>query len=228
MEQLLLINPSKRPSKRRKPRSAAQKAATKRMLAANRSRRAPSAARTVKRRRKNKTEHVAAYYPNPRKRRSAARVARRVKRHSYRANPAPRSLMPMLKDAGIGAVGALAIDVMFGYIPLPLSLKTGKMNSVAKGAFAVLIGMFGGKILPRGMAGKMAAGSLTVTMHDALKATVSSMLPSAHLGYYPGGQVTGNFPAMNASPAPALSEYINPGMGEYVHPGMADIGNDLY
>lgn len=214
MEELLLINPAKRPSKRRKSRTPAQKRATAKMLAANRSRyksNPSKATRTVKRRRKNKTSHVAGYYPNPRRR---ASVSRKVAHRRYKRNPSARvsGAMSLMKDSAMGAVGAIAVEALFGFLPLPATWKSGHMMQVAKSATALAVGLFGHKILPRGMAGKMAVGSLTVTMHEALKPLIASSLPGLHLGYYPGGMTMSDYPAMNGAPAPALSEYINQGM----------------
>lgn len=211
MEELLLINPSPR---RKKHRSAAQKRATSKMLAANRARRKTpiaSASRTAVRRRKNKSQHVSTYYPNPSKR---ARRGVTVHHRRYKRNPAGRmsGLVPMLKDSAIGAVGAVAIEALFGFLPIPMSWKMGRMMMVAKGATAVAVGMFGNKLLPSGMAGKMAVGSLTVTMHDALKPFVAHVMPSLNMGYYPGGMLMENVPGSTAQPAPALSEYLNSGM----------------
>lgn len=214
MEELLLINPRKRTGARRKPRSAAQKRATAKMLAANRSRyrknpihhkarsRTPARSATPRLRARRKRNTVSGYFPNPHRR-------------SYRRNPsssATTKVMPLLKDSAIGAVGAIAVDALFHFLPIPVTWKTGTMANVAKGSVAVALGLFGHKLLPRGMAGKLAQGSLTVTMYDAIKAPVSNMFPTLGLGYYPGGMTTQHYPMMNAAPAPALSEYINSGM----------------
>jgi hypothetical protein len=137
--------------------------------------------------------------------------------------------MPMLTDSAIGAVGAVGVTSLFSFLPLPMTMKSGMTGHLAKGATAVLFGMIGSKILPRGMAGKMAQGSLTVTMYDALKENLGGMVPGlAGIGYFPGGMVATRVPRMGAQPAPMLSEYVNSGMGEYVRAGMGEVGNEIY
>jgi hypothetical protein len=231
---LLLINPSARPSKRkgkakmRKHRTAAQKRATAKLVALNRAKR-----RTPKRRVARRAP-VAAYAANPAprkraRRRSVSSVRARVRK--YRRNPSGRSMsvMPLLKDSAMGAVGAVAVTALYSFMPVPATFATGNMAHVAKAAFAVLIGTLGRKVLPAGMASKMAAGSLTVTMYEALKDNIGASVPGMHgIGYYPGGRVMSNYPASNAAPAPAaLSEYINRGMGEYINT-MGEVGNEIY
>ncbi len=243
MEELLLINPSKRPRKRkskgttkmarktRRTRSAAQKRATARMLAANRARRGGAKRRTVKARR---SHAVYAANPAPRRRKYkrnpiAARANPRRRRH-YKRNPASLGIMPLLTEATIGAAGALAVNTAVNWLPLPDALNTGLAKQAVKGAAAVALGLFGGMVLPRATARKMAAGSLTVTVHEILQSTLSGMLPSAKLGFYPGGAPAPDMSRlMLANPArqsmgtntmAGMSEYIRKtemqGMGEYL------------
>lgn len=225
MEQLLLINPAKRPGKRRKTRrTAAQRAATARMVAANRRRRSPA------RRRRSPAPVVYAANPAPRRRRrrtSLATVSRRVRR--YRRNPSPRAgFAGMFMPAVQGALGATAVNTLLNYLPLPAVMKAGNMQYVARGLLAVMIGAFGGKVMPARMASNMAVGSLTVTFHDALKNVVGPMIPGVTLGYYPGGVTAGAVPGVYAGAAPAaLAEYVSgPGVGlsgvnEYVNSGLS-------
>ena len=165
----------------KKRRTAAQKRATAKMLAANRARRRRSTVHHVK------------------------RAARR-----YRRNPSPRmgALMPLLTESLQGALGAVVVNAAFSFLPLPATLKTGTVSNVTKGALAVGLGM----LMPRNrMIAHMVKGSLTLTMYDAVKGVVGTAIPGmAGLGYYPGGAVM-RAPAIGASPAPALSEYVNSG-----------------
>ena len=232
MQEILLINPSARPKKRKgtkmaKRRTAAQKRATAKLVAMNRSRRSKSSS-SVKRRRKTYRKNPAApvYVQNaaaPRKRRARTmRVNPSVRRRmrSRTRNPIG-GIMPMVKDSAMGAVGAVAVSSLYSFVPLPDMLKMGNMAYVSKGLLAVLFGIVGAKVLPRNIAGKMAAGSLTVTMYEALKDNLGGVVPGlSGVGYFPGGRVAGSVPRMNGRPAPALSEYVNRGMGEYVNRGM--------
>jgi len=228
MEELLLINPHKRGARRRKARTPAQRRATARMLAANRSRRAPVAKRR-RARRHNPAPVVYAANPAPRRhrRRAAPLAALHRTQRRYRRNPAPRmaGVMGMAKNAFQGAIGATVVNTVINFVPLPAVMKTGRMMYVSQGLLAVLLGVFGRKVMPGNMAAKMAEGSLTVTMHSAIKDVVGGMVPGMNLGYFPGGYVSGGIPGVSSAPAPAaLAEYLNQpsmaGLGEvseYVH-----------
>lgn len=235
MEQLLLVNPSRR-RRARKGRTAAQKAATKRMIAANRARHGAPASRTKKRRAKARSHPVAGYFPNPVRRRARRTATHRVRARRYRRNPIGVSgqIVPMVTDAAMGAVGAIAIKTLIGFLPLPVSMTTGYAKTLVEAVAAVAVGAFGGKILPRRIARQMAAGSLTVNAYETLKPIVAPMLPAgntglAGMGYYSPGLPS---PAMRQLPnlrTPAasmgtsrnrLSEYVRKselqGMSEYL------------
>lgn len=187
MQQLLLINPRSRVKGKimqKKPRTAAQRAATRKLVALNRSRsnqiaiKAPSrrthkapSARLVARRRRNT---IKGYYPNP------------IRRSSLRRNPAGlaglRNIGNMAMTALQGAGGALAVNTMLNYVPLPAMLKSGNGKYIARGLGAVALGVFGDKILPGHSAQNMAVGALTVTMHDLLLGLVAQAVPTLKLG----------------------------------------------
>lgn len=234
MQELLIINPSPRPGKRKgkpkmaKRRSAAQKRATAKLVSFNRARRAGSSRKRTSVKRRRRTA-VASYKANPSPvKRRRSRVARaRNRMRSYRRNPianTSRGIVPMLKDSALGAVGAVAVTSIHSFIPMPDAFKTGNMMYVSKAVLAVAFSILAGKVMSKSTANKMASGSLTVTMYEALKDNVGGMIPGLNgLGYYPGGRVVSNYPRMNGRPAPALSEYVNQGMGEYVNRGMSGI-----
>jgi hypothetical protein len=227
MEQLLLINPSKRRKTARKGRSAAQKAATRKLVAFNKARRAPATKRTLKRRAKARAHPVAGYFPNPsparrRRRTSVASVKRAVSRRKYKRNPSSRTdVMAMLIKGLQGGAGAVAVNTVYAKLPLPAMMKSGNMTFVGRAALAIALGVFGRKILPGNTAARMAEGSLAVTAHDAIVMLAGSMAPNlglAGVGYYAGGQQLVDYPAGNQ--ASQLAEYVNtPGMGEYVNMG---------
>lgn len=205
MQQLLLVNPRKRRAAgRRKPRSAAQKAATRRMLSANRSRRGP------KRHSRSRSASYATN-PAPRRRRARSLVARHTKRHTRRRrNPIGLgsfklgSITSLLKSAALGAGGAIAVDVAYGYansylpdmVKSPMSVD-GSPNYAyyaAKGAAAVGIGMLLKRVVGASKAGRMVEGSLTVTLHDLAKVIVASNMSSVKLGYAGAGRNAGTLP----------------------------------
>lgn len=204
MGQLMLINPKKR----RKTRTAAQKRATAKMVSANRSRRRTKprlASNPAPVRRRRRTTSVAAV-----KRRSS----RRIRRNPIGFSGITGSLM----NAGIGAVGAIAVDTAFSFLPIPLDFKVGYKGAAAKAALALGVGIFGGKIIGKDTAGKLAAGSLTVIAYDLVKGLMPVTVPTT-VGYVGSGMYSGDLPNMG--------EYVpggdfgfdssNAGMGEYIN-----------
>lgn len=204
-----------------KPRTAAQRAATKRLVAYNkakgkarrrpasrisvsapsrRTHKAPSA-RLVRRRSRNT---VRGYFPNPvRRRRNPARLG------------GLRGVTGMTMSALQGAGGALAINTLLNYVPLPVALKSGNGKYIARGLSAVALGVLGGKMLPGSIAQTMAVGSLTVTLHDLLLVLAAQALPaSVKLGDV-GDYDTG------------VSEYL-PTIGYDGMSGVTGNGNDVY
>jgi len=184
---LMLVNPRKRKS----GRSAAQKAATRRMLAANRSRRSNPAKRTKRR---------TALRSNPV---GLSRVRHAMRRTKRRSNPSLRGMLGsaggiggMLMNSLKGAGGAVVVNAATHY--LPVSLTTGKLVYVTRAAIAIALGTFGRKLLGSN-ARIMAEGALTVNFHDAINSVAGTMLP--------GNELHG------------VGEYMNGGMGMLPQPG---------
>jgi len=182
MQQLLLINPSPRKKGKvkkmaRKHRTAAQKAATRRMVAANRARRTGG--------HKRRKTHAYASNPAPRKRRTTRRHASHAVAHhrKYRRNPSHRTggLMGMFMPSLQGAGGALAVDLVTGYLPLPLSIKVSPARHLIKGVLAIGLGM----VMKGSLGQNMAKGALTVALHDASKEAIQIAAPSIQLGAEP-------------------------------------------
>jgi len=183
MQQLLLINPSPRKKGKvkkmaRKHRTAAQKAATRRMVAANRDRRTGG--------HKRRKTHAYASNPAPRKRRVSRRrhASHAVAHHRrYRRNPSHRTggMFGMFMPALQGAGGALAVDLVTGYLPLPLSIKVSPARHLIKGVLAIGLGM----VMKGSLGQNMAKGALTVALHDASKEAIQIAAPSIQLGAEP-------------------------------------------
>ena len=237
MAEILLVNPRKRkaasrkkkkrtvskkrkttrrknPVARKKRRTAAQRAATRKMIAANR-RRARS------RRRKNP---VATKRRKPAKRRPAARrapVRRRRRTNRRRSNPAftMRSIQNQVTEAGIGAFGALGLDIVQGYLPIPANLKAGIVGTGVKALLAIGIGVVGSKLrfVRPATAAKMSNGALTVVLHGELKRLTQQFAPGIQMGEYMDdnlGYVASGYPA---GVVPGLSEYMDdPSLGTYL------------
>lgn len=221
MPSLFVVNPSPRRKK------AAAKSPKKKGPSMARRR------RRVTRRRSHARRAVSVFTANPirrrRRRRShavAAAPARR--RRSYRRNPIvglrrrrraggggrgfPAMTKLVLPAVGIGA-GAVAAEVIMGYLPIPANLKTGPFRHAVKGGVALALGMAVGKFANKKAGELMALGGLTIAVHDSIKEMVLRFAPStkfAGMGYY------------NPAQTMQLGQYVNTapggfhGMGEYV------------
>ena len=203
MAQLMLINPAKRPGKRRKASPAQLRA-----LAAGRRKRAGVASN-----------------PAPRKRRRSLRaVARSTSRRRVRRNPIGTSgIMSSIMGAVQGAGGALAVNAAFNFLPIPATMKTGMAGTATKMGLAIALGLVGKKVLGR-TAGKMAEGAMTVIAYDAIKGMMPVSMGGdslAGLGYMSPGMNAGGYalPNMSVPSYAGMGEYVSGmgGMGEYVY-----------
>lgn len=236
MPQVLLVNPITRKgaakaikaakkgavkmaTARKKPRTAAQKRATAKLVAMNKARRAGSgtkrrAARktTRKVRRSNPVETVMS---NPKRRRrsnpkrrsskTAATHAGRVLRYRRR-NPVGgmgEFLSQTLVPSAIGGGGALLLDIGLAVLPIPATMKVGAMAPIVRIAGAVGIGALAGMVTSRKTANQIAAGAMTVTLYQIMRGFLARSLPA------------GSVPGLSAPPFydPALP---GGGVGEYV------------
>jgi len=210
MAQLMLINPARRPSKRRKTTARRRKASPAQLRALAKARRARAGLSSN---------------PSPRRRRrtSLRAVARSTRRRARRNPIGMGGVMGMLTGAVWGAGGAFAVNYAFNMLPLPATMKTGMMGTVSQLGLAVALGMLGKKVIGRN-AGKMAEGAMTVTVFQALQ----NMLPVsaggtsvAGLGYMSPGLNAGGsmLPNMSVPNFAGMGEYVSGmgGMGEYVY-----------
>jgi hypothetical protein len=212
MEELLIVNPRRRRARgKRKGRSAAQRAATRKMIAANRSRRSRRSAPSMS--------------INPRRRR---RSRSRASARRYRRNPATPALlrgfriggtdpMRIVQNAAIGAVGAIALNAVLSRLPLPMMLMTGRVRYLTQGAVAIGLGMLAAnfKLVGSQVAAQAAEGALTVTLADAIKDFAAAAgFPLAGMGYYLPGVGVRAGPSAGASPAMHMGKYVSgPGSG---------------
>ena len=196
--EILLVNPRRR----RGRRTAAQKRATRKMIAANRRPRrrrprrrnpiGPYAKRAAPRRRRRPAG--LGYYVNPRRRRRPARASARRR---YRRNPTMRGMINSLViPAATAGGGAVLLDVLWGFIPLPDTIKSGPMRHVAKGLGAIVLGNLVGMVGNKRMGDTMALGALTVTFHAAFREMTAQFMPQIPLGYYSPGAVAGHDPQL--------------------------------
>lgn len=194
MSELLLVNPRRRrrkSSRRRKGRMPPALAAywASRRGRKRRKTRAPSRARARRRRhlviamstpRRVRRRRIAI---NPRRRRSHARRfhSRRRHRNPRFGLPSARGIVKQtLMPAAIGATGALALDVAYGYaspyLPTVLQGKWATLGVKIVGALG--IGMLASKTLGRERGRVATLGAVTVVAYGALKSALSQALPT--------------------------------------------------
>lgn len=246
MPEILLVNPRKRRKTRRKKtvakkrRSPAQKRATAKMIAANRRRKNP----VVRKRRKTRRKPTRGKSAVARSRRRASPVRRRRRVGRRKGNPAftMRSLQNQLMEAGTGAVGALGLDVIQGYLPIPANLKAGLVGTGVKALLAIGMGVVAQnfKVIRGRTANQMVNGALTVVLHDELKKQVATFAPGLQLGEYldadglgyygsgyPAGVMNDEYGGMGSylpeldadsmgMDETGLGEYMNEGESEYI------------
>lgn len=232
MSQLMLINPGRR-VKRRKHKARAGARKKRRMSAlqlkyfGKRSQRKgnPVMAKKHKKRRKHNPLHSRKRHA---KRRSHNPVRALKKHHRrYRRNPSMRGGMQgfmkhTLMPSAMGAAGALGIDVILGFLPIPIQFKTGPMRALVKIAGAVGIGMVASNFVKRETAHQFVAGAVTVTLYDVFKGYLQQAMPTVALSEdaavmqeYP--QLAYANPALNVSGTEQMGVYMpEAGMGVYV------------
>ena len=198
MSELLVVANPKRRRRRRRKLSAKQIAA-----GFGGKRHKPRRKSSHRRRR-----HVAEAAPRRRRRRRSSggvrrpavgytvgtkRIRRRklnpMRRHRYRRHRNPSmsmggikgSIMPTVKEGFTGAIGALGLDVLWGFAAGNATIGAYVSNQyvgfAAKLLGAVLVGAVGGKVM-RGKGRELAVGAATVAEHDFLKSLLQTMAPS--------------------------------------------------
>lgn len=206
MPQILYVNPQPLKGKRtmatKKRRTAKQQAATRRMIAANRARRAGR--RAAPKRRARKSNPVTPLRASKRVRRARRTSAVRSRRRARRSNPSMpgfvRDAVNALVPAAIGGAGALGVDVAMAALPLPAFLKSGPAKPVARIGAAVAIGALAGMAVNRRVGSQVMAGGITVVMYDTIKAFAARVL---------------------AGKVPGVGVYDMPGIGVYDVSGQA-------
>lgn len=136
--------------------------------------------------------------------------------------------LSLLQPAAVGGLGALAVNGLVNYAPLPATLKVGNTVFLTRAVLAVLLGMFGAKIPIIGRyAGDMAKGSLIVTIADFGKTlALAQGVNLSGLGFINPGRVVSIGPrALNNGNRNGAGMYVPPGrMSMYVNPGRTMAG----
>lgn len=149
-----------------------------------------------------------------------------LRRYRTRKNPIGSGISNTLICSAYGAVGALALDAIFGFLPLPASIAGAgtPINYAAKGAGALALGYLAEKVVGSRIAKDMADGALTVIMHEAGRAAITKFSPNvgARLGdlqpiYITPGTVVGRYNPLTGSPV--LTGNGN-GMGDLQYTGL--------
>lgn len=208
--ELLLINPRRRrrTTKKRRRRNPVRRAAARRTVSRQVMARSGLTRRANPMRRR-RARPVA-------RRRSAARMAR------YRRNPVRMTMRSVINSTVIPAAqagaGALALDVLWGYVPVPLEWKTGNLRHVVKGGGAIVLGMLAQNLLGPRVGHNIALGALTVTFHDAMRDMVSRFAPQIPLGYVGAGYNAGSYGGAGTYdyPGGGTTQADQPQLGMYV------------
>jgi hypothetical protein len=240
MPHLFVVNPSRRKKRAKSTRARTRsgqfrKNPTKRKVA-------PAMAKRRRRTRRvsfRRNPVVVMRSPTRRKRRGRAMV-RRASGRRYRRNPGRRLSLGgrgginvaklILPGVMIGA-GAVGVEVIMGYLPLPAVVQTGPAKYATKGVIAALAGWGIAKFINRRAGEAFAMGGIAIAAHDAIKSAVMGFVPNLKFGEYMQGynwdKYGYNTPSMSSMRSPGIG-YYSPGstlntMGEYM-PGMAGGG----
>lgn len=188
-----------------------------------------------RRRRKTSTKRkTTAKRAAPKRRRSPVRRRRRVTR--AKRNPARRGVMGMAQQSFMpavqGSAGAIGLDLLLGYAPLPPALQSGMARHLVKGVGAIALGGVAGMIGSKSMARNMTQGALTVALHGAAREMMQTAMPDIKLGMtdYDMGYVSSGYVPNYGNDTPAaltdqsdMGEYLS-GMGEYLSEYEMDYG----
>ena len=140
-----------------------------------------------------------------------------------------RGIVPLAVSAAQAGAGALALDVLWGFVPIPDTIKTGAMRHVAKGLGAVALGKIVGAVGNRKMGDTMAMGALTVVFYSAFRELTAQFAPQIPLGYYSAGMPVGYDPSLGiyVGPRTRVQQIETPSgpqheMGMYVSEGAGE------
>lgn len=166
----------------------------------------------------------------PRKRRrNPGTAAAPSTRSPPRRNPTRRRRVPrglkgimgsQIIPAMVGGSGAVANDVLYGFIPLPDMLKVGPLRHVGKAATAILLGWAAGMVTNKRTADQLGAGALTVVGYNFVREIVGRFAPGIPMGEYLDSEM-GYY---GAGMDPGMGEYLDAGVGNIPGTGMSTSG----
>lgn len=125
-----------------------------------------------------------------RRRRSRSSSGGLVRRVGGTVSRGIGSFTSSVAPAAIGAVGALGIDLAWGYLPIPAQLKSGPLAPITRAAAAVGMGLLAGQLVSKKFGREVMLGAMTVTAFDLAKGFLknNTALP---LSYYARPRLTG-------------------------------------
>jgi hypothetical protein len=137
---------------------------------------------------------------NPRKRgrgrrRGAALAGLRV--------PRIATIQPMVIGAFQGAAGAIAVNAVLRFLPLPAFLTTGRVMYLTRGLVALGVGMLAGQVAGGRIGVRMAEGALTVVAVDVVRDLLMTTA-GINLGYYSPARVVSARPVNAANGGAAM------------------------
>lgn len=222
MSELMLVNPKRRKRAKSKARRNPKRRRAMSALQAKYFGGKRKASGSGRKRRRSRRAAVAGV---------ARRVGRRVRRHARRFasnRSGSLSLKPgalvknTLIPAAVGGAGALLVDVAWGFLPVPASIKTGPMGPIAKAAGAIALGMVVSKVAGKEMGQRVTSGYLTVLAYNLLKGVVTKAMPQLPMGEYingmgyiqsgtfmPDHSVAAYLPAPSANAAPMVTDNMH-------------------
>jgi len=204
----------------KKKRTPAQKRATAKLVAANKRRAKAPARRAVAKRR------APTHAPKRARRKAVGYTVGRAPIRRRKMNPIRRGGMKgivknLAVPAATAAGGALALDAIWAYLPIPAAARSGKMRHVAKALGAVGLKYAAGAVVSKKTADELAFGALTVVFHAAARELMAESMPSVRMdgmGYMSPALPAGTKP-VNSS----MGFYPSAGMGYY--PPAAQVSN---
>ena len=244
MESLFIVNPRRKKRKGRMPAGLRRYWAARRGRKTHKRRRARAVMTNPRRRRRSHRVHRArrrrsqSARASSRRHRRRARISHRPKRRRHHNPFSTGGLMAVLKPAGIGAAGAIATAIAYGYLSpnLPATLTTGFFPTLVKAGAAIGLGMLVGKFMSRQDGQYATIGGLTVVLVGAVTPYITSAAPTlpglsglaGYGDYIPHRPMGAYSPSLNRSTTNRLGRlgrlgWISPaakvGMGAYMGRG---------
>lgn len=201
---------------------------------------------------RHRRRHVNRIHHRHHARRHHSYNRRRVKnpRHSGGHTIALRNVVrEAIVPAAIGGAGALALDVVMGYVNryLPATFQSGWFNLLVKGAGAVALGTVAGRFLGRSRGNVVMIGALTVTAYSGIRSAAAragipglagysdyTPFPMRMGAYMRGATGTHGIQGLGyVSPGAVIAPNLSPKLGAYmttaanVVPAMGDYGDGM-